>query len=57
VFRLVNLAALGDGAGNDLLTGMTAHQVYPTALLYALLLGWAVAPFAWAMLAFRRKEI
>jgi Cu-processing system permease protein len=57
VFRLVNLTALGDGAGNDLLTGMTAHHVYPPALLYALLLGWAVAPFAWAMLAFRRKEI
>jgi len=57
VFRLVNLTALGDGAGNDLLTGMTAHHVYPPALLYALLLGWAVAPFAWAILAFRRKEI
>jgi Cu-processing system permease protein len=57
VFRLVNLTTLGDGAGNDLLTGMTAHHTYSPTLLYALLLVWALAPFAWAMLAFRRKEI
>lgn len=57
VFRLVNLTALGDGAGNDLLTGMTAHHAYSPTLLCLVLLGWAVAPFAWAMLAFRRKEI
>ena len=57
VFRLVNLTALGDGTGGDLLTGMTAHHSYSPTLLYTLLLGWAVAPFAWAMLAFRRKEI
>lgn len=57
VFRLVNLATLGSGAGNELLTGMTAGYAYPPALLYALLLAWAVLPFAWAALAFRGKEV
>lgn len=57
VFRLVNLAPLGDGAGNELLTGMTAGHAYPPALLYAVLLGWATLPFAWAALAFRKKEV
>lgn len=57
VFRLVNLAALGNGAGNELLTGMTAGHTYAPALLYAVLLGWAALPFAWAALAFRNKEV
>ncbi len=57
VFRLVNLAALGNGAGNDLLTGMTAGHAYSAALLYAMLLAWAVLPLAWAALAFRGKEV
>lgn len=57
VFRLVNLAALGSGAGNELLTGMTAGQAYPPALLYGALLAWAVLPFAGAALAFRGKEV
>lgn len=57
VFRLVNLAALGDGAGNELLTGMTAGHAYPAALLYGVLLAWAALPFAWAALAFRGKEV
>lgn len=57
VFRLVNLAALGGGAGNELLTGMTAGHAYPPALLYTALLAWAVLPFAWAAIAFRGKEV
>ncbi|WHZ18077.1 MAG: Nitrous oxide reductase maturation transmembrane protein NosY [Rhodanobacteraceae bacterium] len=57
VFRLVNLATLGGGAGDELLTGMTAGHAYPPALLYAVLLAWAVLPFAWAALAFRGKEV
>ncbi|HEU0278100.1 MAG TPA: ABC transporter permease subunit [Rhodanobacteraceae bacterium] len=57
VFRLVNLAALGNGAGNELLTGMTAGYAYAPALLYAVLLGWAALPFAWATAAFRGKEV
>jgi Cu-processing system permease protein len=57
VFRLVNLTALGDGAGNDLLTGMTAHHGYPPLLLGLVMLTWAVLPFAWALFAFRRKEV
>lgn len=57
VFRLLNLATLGDGAGNELLTGMTAGHGYPPALLYAVLLGWAALPFTWATLAFRSKEV
>lgn len=57
VFRLVNLSGLGGAAGNELLTGMTAGHAYPPALLYAALFGWAAVPFAWATLAFRRKEV
>lgn len=57
VFRLVNLATLGDGAGNELLTGMTAGHGYARGLLYGVLLAWAVLPFAWAALAFRGKEV
>jgi Cu-processing system permease protein len=57
VFRLVNLTTLGQGAGNDLLTGMTAGYAYAPLLLGLVLLGWAVAPIALALLAFRHKEI
>jgi Cu-processing system permease protein len=57
VFRLVNLTTLGQGAGNDLLTGMTAGHAYAPLLLGLVLLGWAVAPIALALLAFRHKEI
>ncbi|MGP1665375.1 MAG: ABC transporter permease subunit, partial [Rhodanobacter sp.] len=57
VFRLVNLTGLGGGAGNDLLTGMTANHTYSPTVLYLVMLGWALAPFGWAALAFRRKEI
>ncbi|HEX6613344.1 MAG TPA: ABC transporter permease subunit [Rhodanobacteraceae bacterium] len=57
VFRLVNLVALGDGAGNELLTGMTGQHVYSPVLLCVALLAWAVVPFAIATFAFRRKEI
>lgn len=56
-FRLVNLTALGGGAGNDLLTGMTAGFDYPVALLVGVQLAWIALPFGWAMAAFRRKEI
>lgn len=56
-FRLVNLGTLGDGAGNDLLTGMTAGYAYPMALLVGMQLAWIALPFGWAMLSFRRKEI
>lgn len=56
-FRLVNLGALGGGAGNDLLTGMTAGYAYPTALLVGMQLLWIALPFGWAMLSFRRQEI
>lgn len=57
VFRLINLTALGEGAGNDLLLGMTASHAYAPALLYLVLLVWMVAPFAVAMILFRRKEV
>jgi Cu-processing system permease protein len=57
VFRLVNLVPLGEGAGNELLTGMTGQHTYSPLLLYAMSLAWAVLPFALAMLAFRCKEI
>lgn len=56
-FRLVNLTALGHGAGDDLLTGMTAGFSYPTPLLVGVQLLWIALPFGWAMAAFRRKEI
>ena len=56
-FRLVNLTALGGGAGNDLLTGMTAGYAYPMTLLVGMQLLWIALPFGWAMAAFRRKEI
>ena len=57
VFRLVNLTALGQGAGNELLTGMTAGHGYPAALLWLVLIAWVVVPFGCAMFAFRRKEV
>lgn len=56
-FRLVNLTGLGGGAGNDLLTGMTAGFDYPMPLLVGVQLVWIALPFGWAMAAFRRKEI
>lgn len=56
-FRLSILGTLGNGAGNDLLTGMTAGHAYPPVLLLASQLAWIALPFALAMLAFRRKEI
>lgn len=56
-FRLVNLTALGDGAGNDLLAGMTAGHDYPLALLVGVQLAWIALPFGLAMAVFRRKEI
>lgn len=57
VFRLVNLASLGGDAGNELLTGMTEGHAYAPALLYPVLLAWAVVPFTWAAVAFRNKEV
>jgi Cu-processing system permease protein len=57
VFRLINLTGLGEGAGNELLMGMTASYVYSPVVLYLVLLTWVVAPFGWAMHLFRRKEI
>jgi Cu-processing system permease protein len=57
VFRLVNLTALGQGAGNELLTGMTAGHGYPAVLLWLVLVAWVVVPFALAMFVFRRKEV
>jgi Cu-processing system permease protein len=57
VFRLINLTALGDGAGNDLLLGMTASHAYAPVMLYGVLLVWVVAPFALASVLFRRKEV
>jgi Cu-processing system permease protein len=57
VFRLINLTALGDGAGNDLLLGMTGSHAYTPAVLYLVLLAWVLAPFALALFLFRRKEV
>ena len=57
VFRLINLTALGDGAGNDLLLGMTGRHAYAPAVLFLVLLAWMLAPFALALFLFRRKEV
>jgi Cu-processing system permease protein len=57
VFRLINLTALGDGAGNDLLLGMTGSHAYAPAVLFLVLLAWMLAPFALALFLFRRKEV
>ncbi|MCE5233079.1 MAG: ABC transporter permease subunit [Mizugakiibacter sp.] len=57
VFRLVNLVALGAGAGNDVFMSMTAAHAYPPALLVAAMLAWGFGPFLLALLAFRRQEL
>lgn len=59
VFRLINLSALGAGAGagNDLLMGMTASHAYAPVMLYGVLLWCGVTPFALARMLFRRKEV
>lgn len=56
-FRLVNLVALGDGAGNDVFMSMTAAHVYRPTLLVAAMLAWGFGPFLLALLAFRRQEL
>lgn len=57
VFRLVNLVALGGGSGNAIFMGMTGGHVYSIPALYAVLLVWSVAPFAAALVAFRKQEV
>lgn len=56
-FRLANLVALGDGAGNDVFMSMTAAHTYHPALLVAAMLAWGFGPFLLALLAFRRQEL
>lgn len=57
VFRLINLTALGNGAGNDLFMGMTATHAYRPAGLYLVLFLQSALPFVAAQLVFRRKEV
>lgn len=56
-FRLLNLTALGDGSGSELLTGMTAGFHYPMTLLLAVQLAWLLLPLIVALLLFRRRDI
>ncbi|TAN07616.1 MAG: ABC transporter permease [Rhodanobacteraceae bacterium] len=57
VFRLINLATLGAGSGNQLFMGMTAGQAYPMWSLYAAALLWVLIPAGLAQFIFRREEV
>lgn len=57
VFRLVNLTALGGGAGNQAFLAMTAAHAYRPALLYGALFFWVLTPFLLALLVFRKQEV
>lgn len=57
VFRLVNLIGLHGSRGSAFFMAMTADHAYQPALLYAVLIAWAIAPFGLAVAAFRRSEI
>jgi len=57
VFRLLNLGALGAGAGNDAFLAMSAGRTYELWTLFVVLGVWAIAPIALALLAFRQQEV
>ncbi|CAM5786068.1 ABC transporter permease subunit [Castellaniella caeni] len=57
VFRLINLTALGQGAGNDLFLGMTDAHAYGHIRLYMIMLIWVLVPFYLSLHIFHRKEV